>query len=203
MGAYSRRRTSLDVLKYVERAFGQDALVRTLRRLQVTPSLLEDPDALISLRFLTDLCDHLGERGFSDETLIEMGKFTTLVNADSVMGRLLSECPKPRELYDLQINHLMTHYDFNFSYRTTRLNHEGCLIEVRENQDVASELGVTHLGSPRNCLTRLGRAAAVTAFAGLAHSRIVETHCVHRGDACCILKVDYSDTTRSAAQLDS
>jgi hypothetical protein len=200
--AFSRMRTSLDVLKFVEQRFGWESVVRTLRQFGMPIDALKNGDSFISLRFLTELCDHLETRGMTYDDFVSMGQYSLSVNQGEDRFRALRDCRSARELYDLQVNHLMGSFDLNYSYSTSRLSSNYCLIEMAENREIANELGAAHLGSKTTCATKVGRAAAIAGFGGFSHSRVVETHCVHRGDPVCRLHVEFAPAKLRVSALD-
>lgn len=198
VAAYSKRRTSLHLLSYLERQLGPEAVDELLWRFDLDHRSFKDPDGVINLRFLTDLTGYLARKGATPDLLFDMGANAARVNRDSELGILLRSCESVPEAYDLQVNHLMGHYDRNFRYRLLSLTESHCVIECRERSDVTEALRVRHLGSSQVCEVKLGVSGAVTAYLGLPVSRAVETHCVHRGDATCRYLVDFAP---AAAEL--
>jgi hypothetical protein len=205
-GAFSRRRTSLDVLGYVEEFFGWRARLSIMQHFGMPESFFEDPDKFVSYSFVSDVCQYLGDRGFNLDTFVEMGKFAFMVNRRSVIASTLQACRSPKELYDLQINHLMGNFDFNCNYKTTELTDDHCEFSIHERREVAAEIGVKRLGNPMACAARVGRAAALSGFAGFGMSHAYETMCVHRGDPYCSVRVEFNPGKlwkRSSGRLES
>lgn len=188
--AHSRRRTSVHLLRYCDHYLGPAATDHLLRGLQMNRLYFEAPDEFISIRFLIDACDALLKLGVTREQLVHVGLQSSRVNRHTPAAHVLSESRSVAEAYDIQINHLMEMYDRKCVYRTTRLSDDRCVIESRERSNVREEIGGLRVGSAATCMTRAGVASAIATFRGLPPAKVIETHCVHRGDDACLFEVD-------------
>lgn len=192
IAAFSRRRTSLHLIDFLDRAWGEAEVDHLLRKFQVRRSVFERPDSMISIRFLTELCEELASNGVPNEVFVRMGSNAAVVNRDSPLGDRLRQCRTLQEAFDLQVNQLTGMYDNNHRYRFVKLTETSCVIESADVPEVTEGLGVRFLGNPAVCAVKMGVGAAVPGFFGLTAGSAVETHCVHRGDAACRMMIDFS-----------
>lgn len=195
--AFSRRRTSVYLLDYIERFHGWRARDAILRRFQLTEELLSDPDGSINIRFLTDLCKYLRETGVPDHEFVRMGSYSVITNRNTPLGKLFASFRHPYVAYERLFSGLIgQYYDENFQYRLLRMNSSECLMEARQNQDVASALGLKALGSRQTCDARLGAMLSLPGYLSLPYSKARKLACQHEGDSTCRYFVDFSEARR-------
>jgi hypothetical protein len=191
-GAFSKRRTSINLLAYVEHAFGWPAVKRVLRRLQVHEAAFANPDELISLRFLEETCALLKEMGVDSQGFREMGSYSVVTNRDGSLGQLMAQAGSQRDLYSIMIEDASSRfYDTNFTYSLGRLSDEGCVIAARPTAEACDALGTRLPGSPEICLSKQGVFSSAAGYIGIPNLRVTEPRCIHRGDARCEYHVEF------------
>lgn len=197
VAAFSKRRTAVNFLGYIENTYGWRLRSEALRHFQMTEASFSDPDATINVQFLTDLMGFLRKRGLSDKDFFEIGAHSLVTNRKSLLGEALCKKKSPSQVYETMTVELISFFERNCSYRLARLTEDSCVLESHSNSDVASALRVKHLGSVDGCLQRAGILASAPGYIGLPRARVFELTCVHRGDSKCRFKVDFGQAAWS------
>jgi len=196
MGAFSRKRTSLGVLQYLEQYYGwrtRDALLRTL---QVSETVFQNPEELISVRFLNDTVKHLAKRGYQKYEIFGMGAHSMIVNQGSVFAHALAQCQTPMEAYEKMVLELLApHFERNYQYRLMYADHSHCILDVKPSEELLSACALKEVASPELCSYRAGVAASVCGYLSLPLSHVTEIRCIHDGAPSCQFNIDYSRAT--------
>jgi hypothetical protein len=191
VGAFSRRRTSMHVLSYLRRTKGENYVYDLLRKFDLTEAAFEDPNQFININLLTDLADFLVTKGASADDLYDMGAESVKINKNIGFSKSILESLKIKDAYQFQINHLMGYFDRNYRYRVGKLKDDFCTLETFQNPDVTDALKVKWHGSTNVCSLRKGVIGSFPQFFNLPSARVVETHCVHRGDESCTFAIHF------------
>ena len=192
VGAFSRRRTCINLLAYLEKNYGENFTGDCLRQLQTPVDLFDDPDAMINIRFQSDLCEYLSRAGCQSSEFFKMGEYSVRTNAKSIIAKELSKQPTPRAMYEYLFTTLIGLYDENAFYKIIEITDTHLLAEVRPNPQVADALGSKVFGNPFVCGTRAGVGASFPAYMSLPKAEVKEIRCIHCGDPSCIYELDFS-----------
>ena len=190
--AYGRKRTSITSVHFLEVYAGWRLRLDALRKLCVSESMLQDPFAPISMKFITDLCDYLHRRQFQKMDFFAMGAYTYEANQQTLVAKLFSELPSAKDAYEFFFNECMKLFEQNCVYTITQISDSNLTVEFLTNPDVGAESGLRHLGSAHVCQVKSGLIANIPRYLGLPASRVKEVACVHCGDDVCRLEVDFS-----------
>jgi hypothetical protein len=196
--AFSRRRTSIPILRYLREKGGDFMVERELRYFQVHPNAFKDPEARISIRFITDLAERLNRQGFTRDQFFQMGCFSVTSNWDTPVARRIQALKSVGEIYELLDAELAERYDENFHYTLTRLKDGVAQIRVTQRESVAEVMRSARLGGASLCVLKGGIGAAYPTYLGLPVAQMSHDRCVHRGDSICEFDFDFS-TTRFGA----
>ncbi len=197
VAAFSRRRTSIHILDYLNKRIGPKYVDSILWKFDLDRAAFTNPDLTINIRFLTDLCSHLHQHGASYDTFYQMGVNSTSVNKDSPFAILMRGSRSVLDAYDLQINHLSHFYDQNYNYRILFGDSTSVVIESTQRENVLNLLQTPSFGSTYVCTARSGVMAAMAGLMGLPVAHSQETHCIHRGDSACRYHVNFEEAARS------
>lgn len=202
--AKSRKRTSINILEFLERFHGRAARDRVLRNFQVSEGVFESPDEWINVLFLSDMCEYLGRSGYSPEQLYCMGSYSVVTNFDSELGRQYRRlAANAQDVYRRFEEALIRFYDENFWYRLVKSTPHFCLIEAEPNSDVEDELKLRKIGNPAYCVTKAGAFASFTGYLGLPFAKVKEISCIHRGDRACRYLINYEHAAAVDTVADS
>lgn len=191
IGALSRRRSSVHLLKYADDSFGKEVTDEILRKLQVSRLVFDRPDDLISIHFPTDFCNSIHTMGVSPRFFVKMGVFSQEINRTTLIGEKLRGCSSLDAAYDLQVNQLMKLYERNYKYHLKTVSKYVVAVEGAESEEVRDLLKVKHVGSPLTCLLKVGLANSIPRFFDLPEASTQETHCVHLGDSYCRFLINF------------
>lgn len=190
--AYGRKRTSISSIDFLENYVGWDLRLDAIRKLSVTESMLQDPFAPISMKFITDLCGYLQQRQFQKEDFFAMGAYTYKANKQTLVSELFSNFSSPKEAYEFFFNDCMKLFELNCTYTITKISDTSLTMEYLTNSDVAAESGMRHLGSVNVCQVKNGFASIIPRYLGLPQAKVNEVACVHCEDDICRLEIDFS-----------
>jgi hypothetical protein len=203
IGARSRQRSSLNLLNATEEFLGWRARAMVMRHLQVTEATFSNPDALINLRFNTDLCEYINKNYSGSHLFYHMGAYSVISNMNSPFAKKMSEMKSLQELYQYYVEEMVAkHWEQNYNYRLTDMTSTSCRIEGKPNADVAALLGVRYPGSHLVCQTKLGVSASVPGYLGLPFANVREASCVHLGDSSCVQEVDFELAAHQLARTE-
>lgn len=193
LSANSKRRTTINLLNYVEDFLGWESRRQILRYFNLAEAVFADPDAPINILFHADVCEYLRRyKSFDQDDFFAMGAYSVVTNCTSQLAEILSTQESPSELYRVAIEELVPRYfENNHLYRITDLSKTKCVIESRANPEVLEAFKTERLGNPDSCATRMGVGASLLGYRGLPFADTRETACVHRGDAVCRIEFDY------------
>jgi hypothetical protein len=189
---FSKRWGSLNLLNYAESFFGWELKHRAIRRLQLPETFFSDPNQPVNVHLISDLCEFMHKTGWQDEQFFLVGAHSLVTYLDSPIGKWLSKKRGPAELFQALTEEVLPqHIENNFSYRLASLDSVSCVIEIFQDKNIADGLGIHALGNSQFCSTRAGLSASIPGYLGLPFANVMETKCVHRGDAFCRHEVDF------------
>lgn len=197
VAAFSKRRTALYFLDYIEEKHGWRWRNRVLRNLQVSESVFSEPDAPINVQFLTDMMTYLKDQRFHDREFFQVGLHSRIVNQNAPWALALGRFKDPAQAYESLILDLMSQVERNSTYEITQLHEGHCRVESRSIDAVAESLGVKYIGSYEGCRQRAGALACVPGYLHLPYAHVQETLCQHRGDTVCRFEVDFTLALRA------
>ncbi len=202
--AFSKKRTSIHMLDFLENVFSWKTRLKVLRHFQIPESCFYCPDEMINIFFLSDLCEYLKVENFSEQTLFLMGQHSVISNLNSEFGKFLSTFGSPQDLHERIFTDLINqYYDKNHLYNLMDLKKNSCTIEALCNPKVTDLLKVRNLGNHDVCIARAGGFSSLTGYLGLPYSKVNEMTCVHKGDPSCKFEIDYSDAATRYQQTSS
>lgn len=198
--AFSRRRSVVTSVDFLESRFGWRLRADALNKLELPESVVQNPYGAISVQCIVDLCTYLKRRGFTTNDFFAMGVYSYEACKDTLLGRVFSELRNPTEIYEVFITEAMKLFESNCRYTIHRLSPGYVFIEVTSDRDVAAKLKVRHIGSKELCEFKAGLAASIPLFHGLPAAKVREVKCVHRGDSTCLFEISHK--THSSTECD-
>lgn len=190
--SYSRRRTTITSIEYIEKIFGWKLKQDILKHFGVRESALQDPYAKINVKFIIQICEYLRQRQFTDKDFFGMGAYSVIGNRNSLLEKTFRQMKSVQDVLYFLINDMTPLFEVNSTYKYVQLNaNEGVMI-MKSIPDIAHELGVKRLGSPEICLLKSGICASAPSYIGLPYAKVTHTTCEHRGDDACRFHIDTS-----------
>lgn len=183
--AFSKKRSFVNSLNYIEKFRGYPTRNVVLRKLQIKEAALFDPDAPISINSMIDMYPHLRACGMQDAQIYHSGLYTMATSKNSPVGKALSKHKKTRDAYEHFFNELTVGIEKNCHYSLSKLEDDYMVVDSISRVDAAEAMKVKHIGSADGCLVRAGVMGGVPALIGNPFVTVVETKCVHRGDSIC------------------
>lgn len=191
-GAFSRRRTPITSLEFVEKIAGWRTRRRVLRHFRTGEAQFTDPMGLISHRFISDFCLYLrSNEGFGSEHYFQIGTYSLAGNQNTLISETFSRLSGPSELYEKLFTEMMKFFEYNCCYKLLESTPDSCVVDAIPYQDVLEAMGVKLLGNPSVCDLKTGMLASMTGYLGLPYARVEHTHCAHRGDSVCRYRIIY------------
>jgi hypothetical protein len=192
VGAFSSKRTVVNLLAFLEESYGWRMVKLLLRRLQVHEAAFQDSDGSINIRFQGDLCDQLIARGFTVSDLRRLGAYSPVTNKSSAIGKILGSSRDSVEVYTRMIEEASVLYDKNCDYSILSMDRRGCSIAARPTVEAQDALKTKTPGSLGSCSTKAGVFESATSYIHAPSSHVNEIRCIHRGDPVCEYRVDFS-----------
>ncbi|MBX2986964.1 MAG: hypothetical protein KF802_03615 [Bdellovibrionaceae bacterium] len=198
VGAHGRSRTTITSLEYLEGQFGWRLKDDLLRRFGVGAAALQDAFAPISIRLITQICDHLHKRLFREQDFFAMGAYSYEGNRHSVVAQSLRDVESLEELYTRFFNEVIWLFERNCHYHYEQLSPRQGLLTSKTIPDVAQALEVRHVGSEQICHLKAGMWASLPAYIGLPMAKVTRLSCEHRGDDACRLLIETRTPVQAA-----
>ncbi len=183
--ANGKKRTVINILDYIEKSMGTTYKTLLLRKFQLRPYHLSNPDELINNNFIVDLLHILKTSGFSDEQILKTGEQSYDSNKNTDLGRTFAKYKSPSELMPGIFEEHIDYYDRNFSYKIKKLNNDYCLLDVTQNNDVADSLGKEKIGSSLLSLYKTGVMSSFPKYIGLPNAEVKLLQCAHQNAPTC------------------
>jgi hypothetical protein len=198
VGAFSRRRTSLAVLDYVEVVWSWEHKADILAKFQMHEKAFSDHENTINIRFLSDLCEEVTRRGATSKTLFNMGAHASKVNK-SAMKKHLKDIKTTKKLFEFVLGSglVSQFYDRNFDYTLESLKDDSCIISLKESDAVKDALKTNIIGNPEMCTFRSGTMYTLPAHVGSQATSVRKLSCRHQGDESCRYEISFGQTATS------
>lgn len=198
LGAFSKKRTSMNILGYLETIHGWALKDRVLRHFQMHESAFLNPEDTISVNFVSDLTAHLAKWGFQDQDLVNMGRFSVIMNKGSI-GKDLVDCRRPEDIFEKIIFELSSRFDKNSIYDFKSFRKHTCIISATPNKDLYDILKIKTLGNVHTCASRKGVISSFPGYLDLQDANVKEVSCIHKGDQSCDYLIDFSAAAKQHA----
>jgi hypothetical protein len=190
IAAFGKRRTTITSFDYLEKRFGWRLRMDVLRAFRMNESILSDFTASINQQFITDVSNYLGTwHKLKASDFYLMGLDAVHGNKDTMIGHILSYAKTTAEAYQILLEDLMLFFEKNTKYSFLKLTEDYCIIEGTSYPYIAEAIGVENLGNAHICHLKRGFFASIPMYLQLEPAEVIETHCVHRGDATCKYEV--------------
>ena len=191
--AFSRRRSTLFILNYIEKNFGWKERLYVLRNFQLNESIFSNPDLPISFLFASDLCEYLRRYKLDRTSMIQIGVQSYRTVAGPLKAEL-ANCTNVSEIYERMCGELIQkHFEKNFQYRVLKMNDGNCTISVRPNQMLTDLLETRSVSNPGTELTRLGITVALPTILGLPVAEVKQTASIHDGAKEIRYEIDFTE----------
>jgi len=179
---YSKARTIINCLTFIELKFGTDFKNSVLRTLQLDVRFFDDPERELNINLLRDLCNLLLKLGMKSKDFINMGRMSYQVNRTSTMGEAFGAHKRVDDLMaDICENHSVK-FDKNFDYFITHKRRDEISIGSRPSERVLEHLSQDEIGSEEICLTKLGVFGSFPLYLNKVNSHALKTKCMRSGD---------------------
>lgn len=189
---FSKSRTIINCLTYIEMKFGSEFRNTILRELQVDPRFFDSPDRQMNIGVLRDLCSLLAKFGMKEADFINMGKMSYFVNKEEGLGKDLGSHSNVIDLFaDICENH-SDKFDQNFDYFITKCEKDGISIGSKPTELALDYLDVKEVGSSLTCITKLGVFGSFPHYLNFLRSYAIKTKCMRQGDNIYEYKIFYT-----------
>lgn len=198
---FSKIRTSIHILDYVEKILGWNAKKTIYNHFQINESMFDNPESTVNFLMPSDICRFIGEKFKASHLQLQrIGAHSSTVNQNSVVGQVAARFNNPKVLYE-NFFQVMVHqlYEKNQRYRILKLSDDYCIVETNFRSEVKELLKTHQLGNVFACASIAGSMASIPGYLNLAHSKVTKIDCVHHGGCNCKYFIDFS---RAKAQLD-
>ncbi|GEM_PF-5442920 len=189
---FSKSRTIINCLKYIELSYGSNFKNSILRSLQIDPRFFDNPERLMNINVLTDFCVLLNKLGLNKEDFVAMGKMSYIVNNEGPLGERLRSHRNVNELFEDICSNESKNFDLNFDYYITRVSNGSIHVGSRPTEMALEYLNHAELGSNFVCDTKLGVFGSFPQYLGSKASYAEKTRCMREGHSYYEYKINYS-----------
>lgn len=189
---YSRRRTTITTIDYLEQAYGWKLKQDILEHFNIKESALLNPYASISIRFITEMCEYLKTRQFKQDDFVKMGLYSAVGNKNSLLGKTFLQMQSVQDILHYLINEMTPLFETNSTFLYTQISDTEGIMTAKSNPDIAHELNVQSVGSEATCWIKSGICASAPTYIGLPAAKVTLISCEHRGDDICRYHIDTS-----------
>lgn len=190
--AFSKRRTSINLLLFIENVYGWEVKKSILDHFQITDAAFQNPEENISFQFPTDLSEFMVRRGYPKSIFKRMGAYSSIVNRNTPLGQKISSFSTAIALHEGMFGDVIgKFYEKNCVYKIIKLDERECWVEATPSEELKEALKTNLPGNPHVCMIRGGSFASMTQYLGSSLSEVHESECIHRGDSRCLYKIQY------------
>ncbi len=197
MSATSNLRNAVSMLNFVKKKYGSDIMIEIMRKFQLTPELLNNPDLKVNMVLGTDIVEYLYKTFIDISAIEDMGKFASLSNSNTPFSEPMKNLRSSREAMEFMIEEVVKKYiEENFIWSLASINNNGCILEGSPNKDVCDEIGnLYHLSSVASYYRR-GFAATIPVHSNFPMTSVTTTSCISQGDACTRYEISFTNKTK-------
>lgn len=189
---YSKARTIINCLTYIELKYGPELKNSIVRSLNMDIRFFEDPERVLNIKLLKDLCVILKNFGLTDQDFVDMGRMSHYTNKSDKLGQILSSHRNMEDMmHDICDRH-STSFDQNFEYFVTGKDEGEISIGFKPTEYVLEHLGHFEIVSDQVCLTKRGVFSAFPLYLDYDKSYVKKTKCMLEGDNHYEYKIFYS-----------
>ncbi len=191
--AFSKRRTTLFILNYIEQNYGWRERLSILHHFQLNEAIFAKPDEMINFQFGSDLCSYLYRYKLGAREMANVGVQSFLSANSEQVKKELSDCESVGEIYERMCSSLIQKYfEKNFSYRVVKMSDSHCTVAAKPNPELAEVMENATIINPAISIARTGIAAAYPMILGLPSAEVKLSACLHQGDKETRYEIDFS-----------
>jgi len=194
--AGSNCRTFQMFLESVEDQIGWDARIDSLRKIQIHEKAFSNPHRKVNIRLMSNYLLALkGYYNLKEPDFFRIGQHSYEMHRDLTFGMLMSSQKNVSEAYEKLIWDLSPYMENNNKYKISKMTKNCVQVDCCQNFEISEGLGVEINGSVETCNIRAGILSSAPRYLGMTPSRVLETQCVHRGDAFCRFVITHKETS--------
>ncbi len=204
VATFSKRKTTIHLLDFIETNFGWQTKKNVLNHFQINEGFTSKPDAEVNFLLPSDICEYLGKTYRMPVELIQkMGAHSALTNKNTFAGKTLYRLRSPKILLEHFFSQLVNqHFEKNQTYQIIKLTDRFCLVETRFKEELKDSLKTGQLGNIFACNSIAGTMSSLTTYLNLPSSHVTKVDCVHQGGCSCKYLIDF-DLPQSIYEFDT
>lgn len=167
-----------------------------MRKFQISPSLLENPEEFVNIRLISDFAEAF-QKTYGMKDLYPVGVYAAQIAPNEKMYEYFKDCRTPKEVFELGITEIVPkHFDTNHEYELKFLSNSECVIISRPTEEVKDALSEKTPGNLAVSQYRAGIFAVFPEFASLPISEVRLISSIHWGDKACCYGVNFESWKR-------
>ncbi len=189
-GAFSRARTLLHILDYIERKDGVLRKKIILRKFQIDSGFFCNPENLLNIHFITDLTNYLRTQGYTNNDFIMMGRHSSQMNTTGPVAKVLREAKSFKNGVEIFFEHVSPLFDRNYQYKVNRYDHEKIVVSVKAREEALDSLKSTKIGNQSLSVLKMGIFSALPCYLQMPGFLPVNcTHSMYEGHSADIYEI--------------
>ncbi|MBC7385275.1 MAG: hypothetical protein H7301_03810 [Cryobacterium sp.] len=159
----SKFRTSLPLLHWLEKNYGEATQKNVLRSVKVPAELLQFPDQSVKLSLLRDLIHAAKVRGLTDDAVFAIGLSALKIGENETIRKSLSGYRSPTAAYEFFFGPSgpIERFETNFRYRIEKMNSSSVTLSVTPYAERMTEIGAETMYDRSLSIYRWGAASGV------------------------------------------
>lgn len=192
--AKSKRRTTLNILNFIESSFGYYQRSHLLQKFQLNEAVFLNPDAPIHLDLTLDIANYIYTKNKSDTVLYKMGTYSILNYKNTPITKSLVDSNDEIESYERMFCDISPKYlEKNYQWKIEKTSNSKIVLKGLPNESLKEEILNDPSKHRLGCIIRSGFIGGMSKFVGIRHKKVVKSHCVANGDPFCCYHIDISE----------
>jgi hypothetical protein len=175
-GDGSRFRTSLPVLQWLGKEYGQSLSKNLLRSLKVPEHFMRQPNQPVKLRLLCSLLRAAAARGVPEQAFFEMGVDAFEIPENELVRRKLAAMRNPQEIYEWFFGEAIVQFETNYDYRIRKSRPDSVILELKPKEGRIQENGANVTSDRLLSIYRWGIAAGLIRWIGRSVASVSPIH---------------------------
>lgn len=189
---FSKARTIINCLAYIEIKYGIEFKNSIVRSLNIDIRFFEDPERVMNTRLLRDLCATLKKYGLTDQDFLAMGRMSYHTNREGKLGAILRTHRNMGDLMEDMCENYSSYFDQNFDYFITGKDKGEIFIGFRPTEHALEYLRYNEMVTNQVCFTKQGVFETFPRYLDYENSIVEKTKCMLEGNSYYEYKIYYS-----------
>jgi len=198
--AFSRKRSILNVVHYVQEHLGWNSAALLLKQFQIHYRSLLEEEGHVNILLALEMLKELRKWGVGDHFFINLGKYTSISFKNSFLGQSVKFASSVKQAYEIVFSYYKF-YEENADYQLLKLTSTYCLLECVPKLDIIHAFFPHPITTHESTLYKIGVMQSIPSFLGLPAAQVKQVSSVLQGNASCIFEINFEEAVHCFNQL--